>query len=61
MRNNYFSCTTMTFALLLCAQIVTAQEVATFLDDESRPKGSWLPAPPSMTDGSFGDDFYYYQ
>ncbi len=61
MKNNYFSCMTTAIALLLCAQITTAQEYDSFLDDESRPKGQWLPAPPSMTDGSFADDFYYYQ
>ncbi|MCR4602811.1 MAG: phosphatase PAP2 family protein [Prevotella sp.] len=61
MQNNYFSYVTMTVALLSCAQIATAQENVSFLDDESRPKGNWLPAPPSMTDGSFADDFYYYQ
>ncbi len=61
MKNYYFSYMTMTVILLLSAQIARAQEYDSFLDDESRPKGNWLPAPPSMTDGSFGNDFYYYQ
>lgn len=61
MKCNYFSCVAITIALLSGAQMATAQENESFLNDESRPKGDWIPDPPSMTDGAFGDDFYYYQ
>ncbi len=39
----------------------SAQYPDPFLTLEETPAGTWVPEPPSMLEGSFADDFYYYQ
>ena len=49
--------------IALCMMIMAhAQRPDGYLSNDNRPRGIyWLPQPPSLTSGSFGNDFYHYQ
>ncbi len=47
---------------LLFVATAWAQFPDPYLTDDTRPDGTkWIPEPPTMTGGEFGNDFYYYQ